>query len=146
MQEDQADAVGGASEGQRSITAHAPWEMFPIDRDSNLDAENAPCKLDAEVHARLVHAVEACLANERYNLFVMAPEPDESFPTADGGSAADSAFDCNLLTQLLPSGALTARDPISHPASKINSKLAFVTSPSQSLLLHLMNNKRICSA
>lgn len=105
MQEDQADAVGGASEGQasaseqRSITAHAPWEMFPIDRDSNMDAENASCKLDAEVHARLVNAVEACLANERYNLFVMAPEPDESFPTADGGIAADSAFDCNPLTQ-----------------------------------------------
>lgn len=68
------------------MTSHAPWEMFPVDAESSLRTEHDSSKLDGETHARLLEAVEACLANDRYSLFVMAPEPDESFPTAGRGT------------------------------------------------------------
>ena len=101
MQESKAHAAEGASEAgvgpteQRSLTTNAPWEMFPADSESSSGSEHAASNLDAETHARLLDAVESCLAEDRYNLFIMAPEPDESYPLATGGTADFHLVQCN---------------------------------------------------
>ena len=72
---------------QESVTKHSPWEMFPANSESSSDAEYAALGVDSETHARLLGAVEACLAQDEYRLFTIAPEPTEYFPLASGGTA-----------------------------------------------------------
>ena len=81
----QADeCMAGLESPERMLTQHSAWEMFDED-DAEADMLAGAPELDAAIGARAASVVEACLQNPAYSLFAAAPEPDECFPTSDGG-------------------------------------------------------------
>ena len=78
------ELAAGVEPPERMLTHHAAWEMFD-EADTEADTLVGAPKLDAAISARASSAVEACLQNPEYSLFAAAPEPDECFPTSDGG-------------------------------------------------------------
>ena len=83
----QADeCMAGLESPERMLTQHSAWEMFDEDDTEAYTLAGAP-ELDAAIGARAASVVEACLQNAAYSLFAAAPEPDECFPTSDGGGA-----------------------------------------------------------
>ena len=70
-----------------NTTEHSPWEMFHPDVEVYQILEEEATRLEEEELQKWTEAIDQCLAIERYNLFVVAPEPDESFSTSGGGEA-----------------------------------------------------------
>lgn len=86
LQRDQ-EANGSAKGSLNGVSTseHAAWEMFEANAEANDNINAEMPTIDEHAQARLMDAILTCLADDRNDLFVMAPEPDDSFPTAGGG-------------------------------------------------------------
>ena len=67
---------------------HSAWELFDASTEAQQMLDSEQPRLDSETRDRLLEAVTACLGDQRYHLFVMAPEPDESFAASSGGNSS----------------------------------------------------------
>jgi hypothetical protein len=75
-----------SSAGQDEPCKFCAWEMFDASEGDDDTMQQEGGRLDQEVADRVSAVLEECLQGQRYNLFVVAPEPDESFPTSRGGT------------------------------------------------------------